>query len=72
MMFLTNVLAPFFVGAFVSFAAMRLRDENQRAQHRADLEAAASTSVTEAQYALAMQEFLAAQDDEDRGSANAA
>lgn len=72
MMFLTNVLAPFFVGAFVSFAAMRLRLENQRAQHRADLEAAASTSVTDAQYALAMQEFLAAQDDEDRGSANAA
>ena len=72
MMFLTNVLAPFFVGAFVSFAAMRLRLENQRAQHRVDLEAAASTSVTEAQYALAMQEFLAAQDDEDRGGANAA
>ena len=69
MNFFSTVVVPFFVGAFVSFAAMRLRLENQRAQHRADLEAAASTSVTDAQYALAMQEFLASQNEEKGGCA---
>lgn len=68
-MFLTNVLAPFFVGAFVSFAAMRVRSENQKAKHRAELAAAVSTSVTQAQYALAMQEFLASQNEEKGGCA---
>lgn len=68
MHFFSTVIAPFFVGAFVSFAAMRLREEDQREKHRAELEAAVSTSVTQAQYAMAMQEFMAAQDEE-RGTA---
>lgn len=58
MMFLTNVLAPFFVGAFVSFAAMRLRLENQRAAHQAQVDAMVSTSVTPEQYAQAMQDHM--------------
>lgn len=69
MQFLATVFTPFFVGAFVSFAAMRLRAENQQAKHRAELAAAASTSVTQEQYALAMQEFLASQHEEKGGCA---
>ena len=68
MHFFSTVITPFFVGAFVGFAAMRVREENQRAKHRADLASLASTSVTQAQYALAMNEFLAAQAEE-RGAA---
>lgn len=69
MHFFSTVVVPFFVGAFVSFAAMRVRSENQQAKHRAELAAAVSTSVTQAQYALAMQEFLASQNDEKGGCA---
>lgn len=64
MHFFSTVIAPFFVGAFVSFAAMRVREENQRAKHLARLAALESTSVTQSQYALAMREFLAAQAEE--------
>lgn len=67
MHFFSTVVVPFFVGAFVSFAAMRVRSENQQAKHRAELAAAVSTSVTQAQYALAMQEFLASQNEEKGG-----
>ena len=69
MHFFSTVVVPFFVGAFVSFAAMRVRSENQQAKHRAELAAAVSTSVTQAQYALAMQEFLASQHEEKGGCA---
>lgn len=69
MHFFSTVVVPFFVGAFVSFAAMRVRSENQQAKHRAELAAAASTSVTQEQYALAMQEFLASQHEEKGGCA---
>ena len=69
MHFFSTVVVPFFVGAFVSFAAMRVRSENQQAKHRAELAAAVSTSVTQAQYALAMQEFLASQNEEKGGCA---
>ena len=69
MHFFSTVVVTFFVGAFVSFAAMRVRAENQQAKHRAELAAAVSTSVTQAQYALAMQEFLASQNEEKGGCA---
>ena len=69
MHFFSTVVVPFFFGAFVSFAAMRVRSENQQAKHRAELAAAVSTSVTQAQSALAMQEFLASQNEEKGGCA---
>lgn len=58
MQFLATVFTPVFVGAFVSFAAMRLRLENQRAAHQAQVDAMVSTSVTPEQYAQAMQDHL--------------